>query len=73
MSIASKNEVKSVLLLSKVPFAKVQTVALDNSSRTSAALMRILMRKFYSPSAIYITPRLTPPRCHAGSAPTPPW
>ncbi len=48
ISIAAKNEVKSVLLLSKVPLAKIQTVAVDNSSRTSAALLRIMMRKFYS-------------------------
>jgi chorismate dehydratase len=48
MSIASKREVKSVLLLSKMPLAKVQTVALDESSRTSAALVRILMHKFYA-------------------------
>jgi len=48
MSIASKGEVKSVLLLSKVPLEEVQSVALDQSSRTSAALVQILMRKFYS-------------------------
>jgi len=48
ISIASKIQVKSVLLLSKVPIDKVQHVAVDNSSRTSAALLRILMRKFYS-------------------------
>jgi chorismate dehydratase len=48
ISIAAKEEVKSVLLLSKVPIEKIQTVAVDNSSRTSAALLRILMRKFYS-------------------------
>ena len=48
ISIASKSEVKSVLLLSKVPIEKIQSVAVDNSSRTSAALLRILMRKFYS-------------------------
>jgi chorismate dehydratase len=48
ISIAAKEEVKSVLLLSKVPIAKIQNVAVDNSSRTSAALLRILMRKFYS-------------------------
>jgi chorismate dehydratase len=48
MSIASKHEVKSVLLLSKMPLDQVQTVALDESSRTSAALVRILMQKFYS-------------------------
>jgi chorismate dehydratase len=48
ISIASKEEVKSILLLSKVPIEKIHTVAADNSSRTSAALLRILMRKFYS-------------------------
>jgi chorismate dehydratase len=48
MSIASKREVKSVLLLSNMPLDKVQTVALDESSRTSAALVRILMHKFYA-------------------------
>jgi chorismate dehydratase len=48
MSIASKQEAKSVLLLSKVPLAEVQRVALDHSSRTSAALVRILMNKFYA-------------------------
>jgi len=48
ISIASKEEVKSVLLFSTVPIEKVQTVVVDNSSRTSAALLRILMRKFYS-------------------------
>jgi chorismate dehydratase len=55
VSIASKGEVKSVLLLSKVPFNKIRTVAVDNSSRTSAALLRILMRKFYS-HMISVTP-----------------
>jgi chorismate dehydratase len=48
LAIAAKGEVKSVLLLSKVPIQKIQSIALDNSSRTSAALVRILMRKFYS-------------------------
>ena len=54
ISIASKFEVKSVLLLSKMPLAKVQTVALDESSRTSAALVRILMQKFYSRQVDYL-------------------
>ena len=48
ISIASKREVKSVLLLSKVPIEKVQSVSVDNTSRTSAALLRVLMGKFYS-------------------------
>jgi chorismate dehydratase len=47
-SIASKGSVKSVLLLSKVPIERVETVALDNSSRTSAALVRVLLQKYYS-------------------------
>ena len=47
VSIAAKNAVKSVLLLSKVPVAKIQTVALDYSSRTSAALLGVMMSKFY--------------------------
>ncbi len=55
ISIASKDEVKSVLLLSKVPVEKVSSVAVDNSSRSSAALVRILMRKFYS-RFITVTP-----------------
>src|SRR5208283_3809232 len=48
MSIAAKNEVKSVLLLSKMPIANIRTVATDNSSKSSVALLRVLMRKFYS-------------------------
>jgi chorismate dehydratase len=47
LSIASKQRVRSVLLLSRVPIEKVRSAALDTSSRTSAALVRILFRKFY--------------------------
>ena len=47
VSIASTCEVKSVLLLSNVPIESVRTVAADNSSRTSVALARILLEKFY--------------------------
>jgi chorismate dehydratase len=47
LAIASKRQVQSVLLLSKLPLDQVQSVALDTSSRTSAALVRILMQKFY--------------------------
>ena len=48
VSIASKWRVRSVLLLSKVPIEKIQSVAVDTSSRTSAAFLRILLAKFYS-------------------------
>ncbi len=47
VSIASNSEVKSVLLLSNVPAENVRTVAADNSSRTSVALVRILLEKVY--------------------------
>ncbi|MCL5005631.1 MAG: menaquinone biosynthesis protein [Acidobacteria bacterium] len=47
LSIASKGKVKSVLLFSKVPVKEIRSIAIDNSSRTSVALLTILMRKFY--------------------------
>ena len=47
VSIASKGRVRSVLLLAKSPIERIRTVALDNSSRTSVALLAILLRKFY--------------------------
>jgi chorismate dehydratase len=48
ISIASKQAVRSVLLLSKAPIREVRSIAVDNSSRTSVALLQIVMRKFYS-------------------------
>jgi chorismate dehydratase len=47
LSIASKQRVRSVLLLSRVPIEDVRSVALDTSSRTSAALVKILFAEFY--------------------------
>jgi chorismate dehydratase len=47
VSIASKGRVRSVLLLAKSPIERIRSVALDNSSRTSVALLAILLRKFY--------------------------
>ena len=44
LSVASKETVKSVLLLSKVPAEQIRTVAADSSSRTSVCLLQILMR-----------------------------
>jgi chorismate dehydratase len=41
--IASRTEVRSVLLVSRVPFEQIRSVALDPSSRTSVALTRILL------------------------------
>jgi chorismate dehydratase len=46
IAIASKNAVRSILLVSKVPLEKIRSVATDDSSRTSAALVKIFLRKF---------------------------
>ena len=47
ISIAADGPVQSVRLFSKVPFPKIQSVALDTSSLTSAALIRILLADCY--------------------------
>lgn len=45
--IASKNKVRSILLVHKKPMEDVKSVALDTSSRTSVCLTRILLTKFF--------------------------
>lgn len=42
MSVAAKGEVRSILLVAKRPIEKVKRIALDTSSRSSAALVRLL-------------------------------
>src|SRR5262249_34054610 len=44
---AATEEVRSVLLVSRVPLADVRRVALDENSRTSVALLRILLADAY--------------------------
>ena len=51
--IACDGPVRSILLISKVPFAEIQTLATDSSSRTSVALSRIVLAKKYG-----VEPRL---------------
>ena len=46
-AIASRQAVRSILLVSKVPLQDIQTVALDNSSLTSVALTKVLFAKFW--------------------------
>lgn len=43
ISIASRREVRSVLFVSRKPIEEVRTVALDTSSKTSVALLKILL------------------------------
>ena len=45
MAIASRRRARSVLLISRVAAAEIRSVALDASSRTSAALVRILLAR----------------------------
>ena len=53
--IASRNKVRSILLVLKKPIDQVRTVAMDTSSRTSVALTQILLMKFFSgPDREYI-------------------
>lgn len=47
IAIASKRRVRSVLLLARAPIEQVRSVALDTSSRTSAALVEVILRRFY--------------------------
>ncbi len=47
IAIGSRGPVLSVTLFSKVPWEAIRTVALDEGSRTSAALTQILLRKRY--------------------------
>jgi chorismate dehydratase len=47
MAIASRREVRSILLVSRVPLPQIRTVALDNSSLTSVALIKVLFAKFW--------------------------
>jgi chorismate dehydratase len=46
IAIASKDRVRSILLVSKKPIEEVGTVATDSSSRTSVALLQVLFAKF---------------------------
>jgi chorismate dehydratase len=47
LAIAATHEVRSVLLVSRVPVDAIRRLALDDSSRTSAALVRILLEDRY--------------------------
>src|SRR4029077_11272843 len=47
VAIASKQAVRSILLVSPKPMADIRTVALDSSSLTSAALAGILFEKYW--------------------------
>ncbi len=47
LCVAATHEVRSVLLLSRRPIEEIRTVALDENSRTSATLVRVVLRDLY--------------------------
>lgn len=47
VGIACEGEVRSILLISKVPISDIETLAADSSSRTSVKLTRIILEKRY--------------------------
>ena len=53
LAVAARHEVRSVLLVSRRPLSEVRSVALDLNSRTSAALVRILLEDAYGVTAEY--------------------
>jgi len=55
IAIGSRGPVLSVTLFSRVPWADIRSVSLDEGSRTSAALTQILLRKRYG-----VRPRVEP-------------
>lgn len=54
VAIAARREVRSILLVSKVPVEEVRTVALDTSSMTSVALTKVLFAKWLGGAREYV-------------------
>jgi chorismate dehydratase len=60
LGIASEGPVRSILLISKVPADRIATIAMDDSSRTSVALARVVLAERYGvrPSASRMRPSI---------------
>jgi len=55
VAIASKEAVRSILLVSHKPLEEIRTVALDSSSLTSAALTRVLFDRFWGGRRTFVS------------------
>lgn len=55
IAIASRRAVRSILLISKVPLDQIRSVALDNSSMTSVALLKVLFARFWAGARDYVS------------------
>jgi chorismate dehydratase len=60
LAIAARHEVRSVLLVSRVPVAEIRSLALDENSRTSAVLARLVLAGRYAiaPRNVTVPPRI---------------
>src|SRR5579864_1713092 len=54
IAIAAKGEVRSILVVAKKPVEMAKRIALDTSSRSSAALVRILAEQYWKVKPEYI-------------------
>jgi len=55
VAIASKQAVRSILLVSRKPLDEIKSVALDNSSLTSSALLRILFENWWGGGRTFVS------------------
>ena len=55
IAIASDDAVRSILLISKIPLEQIRTVALDSSSRSSAALIQVLFANYWKQEAQFVS------------------
>ncbi len=61
ISISAKREAKSVLFVCRKPLLEIRRVAVDTSSRTSAALLQIVLQSFYRRSDVVFEPHRPDP------------
>jgi chorismate dehydratase len=54
IAIAAQGEVRSILVVAKKPIEMARRIALDTSSRSSAALVRLLAREYWKVAPEYI-------------------
>jgi len=54
VAIASRRAVRSILLVSQIPVEQVRTVALDTSSMTSVALIKVLFEKWMGGGRVFL-------------------
>jgi predicted solute-binding protein len=54
MAVAAKGEVQSILVIAKKPIDRARRIALDSSSRSSAALVRLLAANYWGIQPEYV-------------------